>query len=127
MLIFNNPCPKSSRIVSGLLSSSTTSLSVPLVMMNCMRVRIDIALDLCIKFNVTLKMGKTWLGFPEVKFFGYMCRKGSYELATERKEALGFALFFKPFVSQYSILAAPLNDMVHKDFNWTWKVDYRAV
>ena len=47
--------------------------------------RIDIALDLCIKFNVTLKMG---LGFPEVKFFDYMCRKGSYELAAERKEAL---------------------------------------
>ena len=96
--------------------------------------RIDIALDLCIKFNVTLKMGKTWLGFPEVKFFGYMCCKGSYELATERKEALnqipfptstkgmqsflGFALFFKPFVSQHSILVAPLNDMVHKVFNW---------
>ena len=39
--------------------------------------RIDIALDLCIKYNVTLKMGKTWLGFPEVKFFGYVCRKGS--------------------------------------------------
>ena len=107
--------------------------------------RIDIALDLCIKYNVTLKMGKTWLGFPEVKFFGYVCRKGSYELAAERKEALnqipfptstkgmqsflGFALFFKPFISQYSILAAPLNDMVHKDFNWdskTWKTDYHA-
>jgi hypothetical protein len=33
--------------------------------------RIDIALDICIKFNVTLKMGKTWLGFPEVKFISY--------------------------------------------------------
>jgi hypothetical protein len=91
--------------------------------------RIDIALDLCIKYNVILKMGKTWLGFPEVKFFGYICRKGSYELAADRKVALnqipfptstksvqsfpGFALFFKPFVSQYSLLAAPLNDMVH--------------
>ena len=108
--------------------------------------RMDIALDLCIKYNVTLKMGKTWLGFPEVKFFGYVCRKGSYELAAERKEALnqipfhtntksmqrflGFALFFKPFVSQYSVLAAPLNDMVHKDFDWdpkSWKTDYQAV
>ena len=107
--------------------------------------RMNIALDLCInKYNVTLKMGKTWLGFPEVKFFGYVCRKGSsYELAAERKEALnqipfptdtkgmqrffGFALFFKPFISQYSVLVSPLNDMVHKDFNWdpkTWKVDY---
>ena len=106
----------------------------------------EIVIDQCIKYNVTLKMGKTWLGFPEVKFFGYVCRKGFYELAKERKEALnqipfptdikgmqsflGFALFFKPFISKYSILAAPLNDMTHKDFNWdpkTWKVDYRAV
>ena len=31
--------------------------------------RIDIALDLYIKYNVTLNMEKTWLGFPEVKFF----------------------------------------------------------
>ena len=30
--------------------------------------RLDIALDLCIKYNVTLKMGKTWLVFLEVKF-----------------------------------------------------------
>ena len=102
-------------------------------MMNLLYDRIDIALDICIKFNVTLKMGKNWLGFPQVKFFGYVCCKGSYELAAERKEALnqipfptstkgmqsflGFALFFKPFVSQYSVLAVPLNDMVHKDFD----------
>ena len=41
----------------------------------------------------------------------------------------GFALFFKLFVSRYSVLAAPLHDMTHKNFNWdpkTWKVDYRA-
>ena len=78
--------------------------------------RIDIALVLCIKYNVTLKMGKTWLGFQEVKFFGYVCRKGSYELVAERKVALnqisfptstkgmqsflGFALFFKPSFTQ---------------------------
>ena len=42
---------------------------------------------------------------------------------------LGFALFFKPFISLYSVLAAPLHDMTHKDFNCdskTWKADYRA-
>ena len=81
-----------------------------------------------------MKMAKTWLGFKEVKFFGYKCQKGFYSLTEDRKEALlkipfptstkgmqsfmGFALFFKPFMSTYSILAAPLNDMVHKDFNW---------
>ena len=51
--------------------------------------RIDLFLDYCIRFNVTLKMAKTWLlGFPSVIFFGYLCRKGSYELTEERKQSL---------------------------------------
>jgi len=108
--------------------------------------RFDRFLSRCVERNVTMKMAKTWLGFNEVKFFGYSCQKGSYCLTEDRKEALekipfptntkamqsfiGFALFFKPFMSNYSILAAPLNDMVHKDFDWdpkTWQVDYRQV
>ena len=92
----------------------------------------------------TLKMTKTWLGFPTVKFFGYLCRKGAYELTEDRKQSLtqipfpstlkamqsflGFALFFKPFMMNYSRLAAPLHDMTRKYFNWdptSWSVDYK--
>ena len=43
---------------------------------------------------------------------------------------LGFALFFKPFMINYSRLAAPLHDMTRKDFNWdatTWLTDYKAI
>ena len=108
--------------------------------------RFNVFLDYCIRFNVTLKMAKTWLGFPTVKFFGYLCRKGSYELTQDRKDCLrqitfpttlkamqsflGFALFFKPFMINYSRLAAPLHDMTRKDFSWdskTWSVDYLSV
>ena len=109
--------------------------------------RIDLFLDYCIRFNVTLKMAKTWpLGFPSVIFFGYLCRKGSYELTEERKQSLqhipfpgtlkamqsflGFALFFKPFMINNLRLAAPLHDMTRKDFNWdatTWLTDYKAI
>jgi hypothetical protein len=106
----------------------------------------EVIMDRCIERNVILKFSKTWLGVREVKFFGYICRKGSYELGEERKAALkaipfptnkkamqsflGAALFFKSFVPNYSVLTAPLTDMIHENFNWdpgTWKSDYRAI
>jgi hypothetical protein len=109
--------------------------------------RFDLFLDCCIRYNVTLKIAKTWLGFPSVTFFGYLCRKDLYELTEDRKQSLhhrpfpgtlkkavqsflGFALFFKPFIINYFRLAAPLHDMTRKDFNWdtiTWTTDYKAV
>jgi hypothetical protein len=108
--------------------------------------KLEKILDRCIERNVYLKFSKTWLGFDHANFFGYVCRKGSYELSQERKEALkaipfprntkamqsflGVALFFKSFIPNYSSLAAPLNDMVKKTFNWdesTWTVDYRKI
>jgi hypothetical protein len=107
--------------------------------------KVELVLDRCSQHNVCLKFSKTWLGFPEANFFGYVCRKGCYELSQTRKDAiyefpfpnnlkqmqsfLGSALFFKSFVKDFSSLASPLYDMVKKEFNWdesTWKeVDYR--
>eukprot|EP00981_Chlorochromonas_danica_P007576 scaffold1801_cov193-Ochromonas_danica.AAC.3 len=106
----------------------------------------ELILDRCIERNVSLKFSKTWLGFDTAKFFGYICRKGSYELSNDRKHALseipfpmstkklqsflGAALFFKSFIPHYSTLTAPLNDMVSKSFDWDsskWTVDYPAV
>ncbi len=100
----------------------------------------------CIDRNVVLKFSKTWLGFPEVKFFGYVCSRHSYRLADDRKQTLmsvpfpktmkqmqsflGAALFFKNFIPHFSSLTAQLHDMVHKTFNWdstTWKIDYKQV
>ena len=100
-------------------------------------------LEVCQEHNVHLKMSKTWLGFPVVKFFGYEVSFGKYELGDERKKAvteiemptsqksmqrfLGAALFFKSFVANYSDAATLLHKMTHKDFNWdtkTWKADY---
>jgi hypothetical protein len=43
-------------------------------------------IDRSIQFNVKLKFSKTWLGFTEVKFFGYMCRHKSYGLTLRSEE-----------------------------------------
>lgn len=109
-------------------------------------VKLDKILDRCIERNVSLKFAKSWIGFTEARFFGYIVKKGSYCLSAERKQAimdipfpdslkkvqrfLGSALFFKSFMPHYSTLTAPLNDMVHTTFNWnraTWKVDYPLI
>ncbi len=106
----------------------------------------EMILDRCIGRNVFLKFSKTWLGFKEANFFGYVVKEGKYELSQQRKDAimsipfpsntkqmqsfLGAALFFKSFIPHYSSLTAPLNDMVKITFNWdekTWKQDYRAI
>jgi hypothetical protein len=106
----------------------------------------EIILDTCIEFNVFLKFSKTWLGFREANFFGYVCRSGSYELSADRKDAimkfpfpgtvkkmqsfLGTALFFKSFIPHFSSKAAQLYDMVKREFNWneaTWTVDYKQI
>lgn len=103
-------------------------------------------LNRCIERNVYLKFSKSWLGVSSVTFFGYVCSPMGYTLSDKRKAALnaipfpksikemqsflGIALFFAPFVPNYSILAAPLNEMVHKDFDWnssTWTQDYLTV
>jgi hypothetical protein len=108
--------------------------------------KLEIFLDRCIERNITLKFAKSWLGFIEVKFFGYLCRHDSFCMTNERKEHiqgipfptnqksmqsfLGAALFFKDFVANYSQLTAKLNDMSTSKFNWdssTWVIDYKAV
>jgi hypothetical protein len=100
-------------------------------------------IKVCRKKNVVLKMAKSWLGFREVKFFGYEISWGQYKLGEDRKKSidsivfptnkksmqsfLGSALFFEGFVKTYSEYTAPLTEMVHNDFNWnksTSKVDY---
>ncbi len=71
----------------------------------------ELILDRCIQRNLFLKFAKTWLGFQEVTFFGYVCKHLSYELSQKRKDEimafpmptsvkkmqsfLGTALFFK--------------------------------
>ena len=98
----------------------------------------------CKERNLKLKMAKTWLGFTEVKFFGYLCKHKTYEVSPDKKEALaklelptshtkaksllGKGVFFAPFTPNYSTLVGHLTDMTKKSFNWkpeTWKHDYR--
>ena len=105
--------------------------------------RVEEFLDRCVKHNVVLKMSKSNIGFSEVEFFGYSIKKDHYELTKERKAVinevpfpstatqmrsfLGACLFFQSFVPNYAQLAAPLNEMIRKDFSWdqsTWIRDY---
>ena len=96
--------------------------------------RLEQFLDRCILKNIFLKATKSYFGFTEVKFFGYICNQYGYTLDDDRRLAiknmpfpetkhlmqrfLGAAIFFKPFVLHYSTLSAPLTSMLNKDFDY---------
>ena len=101
-------------------------------------------IDRCVERNVKLKFAKTWVGFKEVKFFGFLCRHNSYDIMPERINGinsipfpsstkkmlsfLGMTLFCSRFIEKYVEYASPLYDMTKKNFNWderTWVVDYK--
>ena len=106
--------------------------------------KFDMFLDRCVQRNVKLKFAKTWIGYKEVKFFGFLCRYNSYEIMPERVDGinkipfpttgktmlsfLGMTLFCSRFIEKYVEYASPLYDMTKRSFNWdesTWAVDYR--
>jgi hypothetical protein len=110
--------------------------------------KLDIFIDKCILHNVKLKFSKSWIGFRQVKFFGYDCSHKHMELSGARKDAikqipfptegnrtkkmrvaLGCGVFFSPFVPNYSSEIKHLTDLSKASFNWdesTWKHDYKG-
>eukprot|EP01042_Synura_sphagnicola_P001563 gene1563-1814_t len=50
--------------------------------------KLELILDRCIERNVFLKFSKSWLGFDQAKFFGYIVRHRRYELDKERKDSI---------------------------------------
>jgi hypothetical protein len=105
--------------------------------------KLEKIIDRCIARNVYLKLSKSWLGVEEVTFFGYVVRHNSFGLSEERQHAianipfptnkksmqrfLGSALYFKPFIPNYSALTSQLTDMLSNKFSWKkeeWTVDY---
>ena len=106
--------------------------------------KLDKFFEICRRHNVICKMAKSRFGQDYANFFGYVVRKDSWELTQERKDTvnaitfphtlkgmqsyLGMALFFKPFIENYSELTSDLNEMTMKNFNWTdkstWNKDY---
>jgi hypothetical protein len=100
----------------------------------------------CYERHVVLKFAKSWIGFQEVKFFGYKVTPGRYEMDEERKQSvmdapmptntkgmqrfLGVAVFFNEFQPNYLDLTAKLYDMIKPTFNWdkaTWTEDYQEI
>ena len=108
--------------------------------------RLDVFFDRCVERNISLKFPKSFIGFRHVDFFGYTISDGRYTLRPERlqtlenmemptskeqmRSLLGVANFGGPFIDKFSILAAPLFEMVQTRFNWedqsTWTRDYKA-
>lgn len=105
--------------------------------------KLGLVLQRCVERNMYLKFAKSFLGFSEVKFFGYIVNPIGIRLSEDRltgiltvpfpnsrkkmQSFLGMANYFQPFVERYSEHAAKLNEMVHKDFNWdkqAWEYDY---
>jgi len=105
--------------------------------------KLELILDRCKERNLFLKFSKTFLGYPEVNFFGYECKENSYGLSADRRDQidkipfptsctaaasfLGASLFFHNHLPNYSALTAHLYTMTSKKFNWdrsTWEHPY---
>ena len=96
--------------------------------------KMEKVLKIAEEHNLQLKFAKTFLGFPSVKFFGFICEHNKYrpdpekaakiELIqqpknrTEMQSYLGHGQMYAPHVKNYSLIAAPLTEMTKKDFNW---------
>jgi len=97
-------------------------------------------IERCRERGVVLKFAKSWIGFQQVKFFGYKVTPGKYELDEDRKATirdadmpksrksmqrfLGMAVFFNEFIPNFSDVTAQLYDMIAPTFNWdrnTWR------
>ena len=107
--------------------------------------KLDLIFKKCIEFNIYLKFSKSQFCVTELKFFGYIVSKNSYKTDPDRYEAIlkipfpttikkarsfvGLGVFFSPFILNYADKAAPIFDMLKKDFDFnpkTWKIDYKA-
>lgn len=109
-------------------------------------VKLKSIIQRCYERNVVLKFAKSWIGFQQVKFFGYKVTPGKYELDEERKQSvldapmpsnakamqrfLGVAVFFNEFIPNYSTVTSKLYDMIKPTFDWkesTWKENYKTI
>ena len=57
--------------------------------------KFKIIIQRCNERHVVLKFSKSWLGFDTVTFFGYLVRKGTFEMSEDRKQAISTIPFFQ--------------------------------
>ena len=108
-------------------------------------IKLEKIIDRCYERNVVMKFSKSWIGFQQVKFFGYKVTPGKYEMDEERKQAvaaapfpngpkamqrfLGVAVFFNEFIPDFATVTGHLYDMIKPTFKWepaTWTIDYQS-
>ena len=96
--------------------------------------KLELIFRRCKERNVILKFKKSFIGFNEVIFFGYKCRKNSYTMSEEKTAAigkipfpinltqmrsfLGSANFFKDLVPQYVDYIGPLYQCTTTNFTF---------
>lgn len=107
--------------------------------------KLKLIIDKCFQRQVVLKFSKSWIGFKQVKFFGYKVHDNRYELDEDRKQAvmdapfptnmkamqrfLGVAVFFNEFIPNFATVTGSLYEMIKPTFKWepsTWTVDYAS-
>jgi len=97
----------------------------------------------CYERGVVLKFAKSWIGFQQVKFFGYQVLPRKDVLDEDRKSTiwsvdmpqnrksmqrfLGMAVFFSEFVPNYSDMTSKHYDMIAPTLAWERTEDYVAV
>lgn len=98
--------------------------------------KLELVFQRCVQLNLQLKLKKTFLGYQEVKFFGYICdgRTHSYRVDPSRavdislikrpsslkemQSLLGHGQSFIPHCKNYAMRAAPLTELLKKTINW---------
>ena len=96
--------------------------------------KMETVLKIATEKNLQLKFAKTFLGFPSVKFFGYICEYQRYRVDPEKaakveiiplpsnktalQSFLGHGQMFANHCNKYSMEAALLTEMTKNEFNW---------
>jgi hypothetical protein len=68
--------------------------------------KLQLALQRAVDWNCVLKFKKTFIGYTEVNFFGYLCKFQNYSLSDKRKEAISHVPFPNSVKSMQSFLGA---------------------
>ncbi|CAH2229081.1 jg21182 [Pararge aegeria aegeria] len=98
--------------------------------------RLEEVLELLKRGGLTLKLSKCHFFLETIDFLGYEVNSDGIRPGTRKTEAvakfpkpsnqhevrqfLGLSGYFRRFIKDYALLAAPLTDLLKKDAKWSW-------
>lgn len=80
--------------------------------------KLKLVIERCHKYNLILKLKKSWFGVTEVTFFGYKVGQGKWELSDERKKAISLIQFPSTKKDMQSFLGASIILEIACPFLW---------